>query len=160
MLKNQQTENDRNNNEASIEYLNKYIDQHKGGDNAYNNRGFSLIRLEKYKEALPDLEEAIRIYSKNQYAWSNLGFAKFKLGFVEEGLEHINHSIELDDSNSYVYKNKAIIYLHQGRKADAIELLQKARNLGYQAQYDDEVERLLQRLTSNNDEAFNHFISD
>lgn len=151
---------DQENYEASIDYYDKYLDYYKGNTGILNNKGYALLKLEKYKEAIPFLEEATRLLPKFAYAWNNLGFSKFKTGFVEEGLESINHSIELDSSNSYAYKNKAIIYLHQGKKAEAIELLHKAKDLGYQTVYDDEVEILLQRLTSSNDDIFTHFIDD
>ena len=67
-------------------------------------------------------------------------------GKVDEGLKYINHSINIDHLNSYAYKNRAKVYLMKGNKNKARKDLEKAKDMDYHIDYDNEVNELLLTL--------------
>jgi len=111
-----------------------------------NNRGFNLLRQQKYAEAAPYFEKAIKENADAPYPQNNLGFTKYKLGDTEDGLALIDRSLELDKGNSYAYHNKGIIFMEQGDKTEARKNFKLALKFGFTEKYDDEVERLLAEL--------------
>ena len=59
-------------------------------------------------------------------------------------IELITTSLEFDPSNSYGYKNRALVYIKLGQKDSALIDLRKAKLLGYQEDYDNEVDDMLE----------------
>ncbi len=77
----------------------------------FSNIGFKDIQLNKYKEALRYLDQAIEMDNKNAYAYSNRALVFLKLLEFEKALKDIQKAIFLDQTNPYAFKHRAMIYL-------------------------------------------------
>ena len=55
---------------------------------AYNNRGVTLIELEKYQEAIVDFRIALKIDRSNPVPYNNAGYAYLKMGNCKKALEN------------------------------------------------------------------------
>lgn len=110
----------------------------------YNNIAY-FIKLEQkdYKGAIDMFDKSIKLKPDFPYAYSNRGFAKLKMGDIKGAYQDVKKSLMMDNKNSYAYKNLALIYIEDGKKSDACYNLKKALELGYTAQYDDDVEKLI-----------------
>ncbi|MBS1638124.1 MAG: tetratricopeptide repeat protein [Bacteroidetes bacterium] len=125
-----------------IDSLEKFI--------GYNNIAYFIKLAEKdYKGAIEYFNKAIELNPKFAYSYSNRGYSKLKLGDIKGAYQDIRKSIELDNTNSYAYKNLALVCLEDGKKSDACKYLLKAKAMGYEERYDDEVEKLLQEHCKN-----------
>jgi regulator of sirC expression with transglutaminase-like and TPR domain len=58
----------------------------------------------------------------------------------------INQSIELDPSNTWAYKNRALVYIELGQNDKALNDLHRAKELGYEEDYDNEVNELIAKI--------------
>lgn len=66
-------------------------------------KAFSLLRLEKYEEAIDCLNQALKIFPDNYINLSNKGFCLEKLGKINEALECYEKSLVLQPSNDKYY---------------------------------------------------------
>ncbi|MEX0918482.1 MAG: tetratricopeptide repeat protein [Candidatus Paceibacterota bacterium] len=66
-------------------------------------KAFSLLRLEKYDEAINCLNQALKIFPNNYINLSNKGFCFEKLGKINEALECYEKSLILQPSNDKYY---------------------------------------------------------
>lgn len=112
----------------------------------YNNIGY-FVRLEQkdYNGAIHMFDQAIKLKPEFPYAYSNRGFAKLNIGDIKGAYQDVKKSLLLDNKNSYAYKNLALIYLKEGKKSDACYNLEKAIELGYTKEYDDDAQKLLDK---------------
>lgn len=97
----------------------------------YLMRGYLLLLLEKYEEAIPWLQKQIVYIETDNRAWNNLGACYTGLGQYEEAEAHFNKALALDANNSFTYHNRALLYQKQGFHDRACEDLQKAIDLEY-----------------------------
>jgi len=66
-------------------------------------KAFSLLRLEKYSEAIDCLDQALKVFPDNYINLSNKGFCLEKLGKINEALECYEKSLILQPSNDKYY---------------------------------------------------------
>ncbi|MDO7848268.1 tetratricopeptide repeat protein [Hymenobacter sp. M29] len=99
---------------------------------AYNNRGYALLVLGKYKEAIPDFNQAIALRAVEAYAYNNRGFAYLRSGRASKALADIQHSLQLDPVNSYAHRNLGIYFYEQGQYEPALAALERAQALNAQ----------------------------
>ena len=88
---------------------------------------------------------ALQLNPTHPYALNNMGFVYYSEGNFKEALELITRAIEIDASNSYSYKNRALVYLKIEKRELALHDLKISKSLGYQEDYDNEVEELLMK---------------
>lgn len=66
--------------------------------NSFKN-GISLLRDNKYEEALILFNQAIGLCPQNTNIWYNMGYANYQLGRFEKALDYFNKSISIDPYN-------------------------------------------------------------
>jgi len=137
----------RSNYQGAIKDYLKLLEIGKRDETVYNNLGFWYGKIGNLKKAFNNLSVALQMNSTHPYALNNMGFVKYAEGDYRKAFEFVNRSLEIDPSNSYAYKNRAMIHIKLGDKELALSDLRKAESLGYQEEYDDEVNDLLQKLT-------------
>ncbi len=64
----------------------------------YNNKGYCLVELEKYNEALPLLNKAIELGPDESYIWGSRGELFYKQGDYTHCISDMNKGIELLES--------------------------------------------------------------
>lgn len=106
---------------------------------------FIKIDQKKYLEAITLLDKAIKQYPDFAFAFCNRGYAKLQLNDLKGSRADIDKSISIDSENSYVYKVNAQWYIASGKTKTACESLKKAIDLGYNDEYDEEVNELLKQ---------------
>jgi tetratricopeptide (TPR) repeat protein len=105
---------------------------------AWANRGYTLNVMERYEEAIEDFNAAIELKPDFAYSHSNRGLAWLKLGMNDEGLRDLHHALELNAADSFANRNLGIYYFDCGDFPKALELFEKARELGEHTHMVDE----------------------
>ena len=77
--------------------------------------GTLLIQIERYKDAIIELNKSISENSKNYHAFQNLGIAYFEVKKFDSAIDSYRKSIALNDKNAYAYNNLGIT-LHKIRE--------------------------------------------
>jgi tetratricopeptide (TPR) repeat protein len=99
-----------------------------------NNKAYCLIGLKRYKEALPLVNEALRLEKKYWYIWDTRGELNFKLGLYNECKNDMTNAININpSSNSYLYRGLANIMLK--KKSTGCKDLSKSGELGNSEAY-------------------------
>jgi tetratricopeptide (TPR) repeat protein len=85
----------------------------------YNNRGVTYNALHRHKEALADLNRAIRLNVNYAIAYNNRGLAHADLERYNEALADYDRAIQLDPNFAQAYANRGNAYhnIRQYRKA-------------------------------------------
>lgn len=102
----------------------------------YNNKAFTLVRLEKHKEALPLVEKALALDQSEGYIWDTRGEIFYKIGEFNKCISDMNKSLSINNKsqNSYLYRGLANIKI--GKKEDGCRDLSKAGELGNEKAYE------------------------
>jgi tetratricopeptide (TPR) repeat protein len=87
---------------------------------AYYNRGFVRIEMNRCDEAIADLTEAIRCDPASAKAFSVRGLARAKLRRFDEAIADCNKSVELDPVDAGNYGNRGRVHLDRGDCDEAI----------------------------------------
>lgn len=134
--------------ELALNGLNDAIKLDKGIPFAYEERGYLLMELKKFKEAYEDFSRIIELsgndMSLKAFAYNNRGFVSYNTGEFAQALEDINQSITLFPDNSYAFKNRALVFIKINDLTKACLDLNKSLELGFSQNYGPEVEELLQ----------------
>jgi len=93
----------------------------------YASIGYNKIFIEKYEEAIIDLNYAIKLDSENSYAYNNRGLAYIRLNKFDLARKDVKKSKELNDSNPFVYLHSAFIYIALNEIDSACLELDKAQ---------------------------------
>ena len=100
---------------------------------AWNNKGDSLIALDRFNESIVCFDEAIKLDPKKINAWTNKGEALFYLEKFEESLSCFNTVIMLvpEDSGllsmSEAWTNKGEVLKKMGRAEEAEQCFVKSK---------------------------------
>src|ERR1051326_4107372 len=86
---------------------------------AYYNRGLTEILLQDFRNAINDMNYAIKIYPEYSDAYYNRSIIKGKLGDFAGELKDISKAIELKPT-SRAYNSRGIVNSVMGRSWDAI----------------------------------------
>ncbi|KAA2223108.1 M50 family metallopeptidase [Chryseobacterium sediminis] len=113
----------------SLVYYDEALKMNSNHKFALNNKGYTLILLEKYEEAILLLSKALSIDKKFSYSYNNRGLAKINLGLYEEGLTDIEYSLKLDSQNADAYKNLGIYHMKKTEYQKALGLFLKAKKM-------------------------------
>lgn len=134
------------NYEAAIKDYLKLIEIGKRDESVYNSLGYWYSKIGEFKNAFNNLSISLQMNSTHPYALDNMGYVKYAEGNYKKAMELINRSLDIDPSNSYAYKNRALVHIKVGDRELAIQDLRKAESLGYQEEYGNEVNELLNML--------------
>jgi tetratricopeptide (TPR) repeat protein len=93
---------------------------------ARNNFGGSLLLQGRVDEAIPQLQEALRLQPSHAEAHSNLGVALARRGRTAEAIDHYRESLRLDPRQAQAYSNLGNALLAQGKVIEAIAQFEAA----------------------------------
>jgi tetratricopeptide (TPR) repeat protein len=93
---------------------------------ARNNLGGSLLLQGRVDEAIPQLQEALRLQPEHAEAHSNLGVALARRGRTAEAIDHYRESLRLDPRQTQAYSNLGNALLAQGNITEAIAQFEAA----------------------------------
>jgi tetratricopeptide (TPR) repeat protein len=96
---------------------------------ARNNLGGSLLLQGRIDEAIPQLQEALRLQPEHAEAHSNLGIALARRGRTAEAIDHYRESLRLDPRQTQAYSNLGNALLAQGQVSEAIAQFEAALSL-------------------------------
>lgn len=105
----------------------------------YNNKGYCLIELGKYAEALPFINKALELDANESYIWSSRGELYYKQGKYKEAIRDMTKSIQLDNDHltkakgeetGYEYYIRGMSKIKTGDKGGGCADLSKAGELG------------------------------
>ena len=137
--------------DEAIECFDKALKIDPKSSIAWNNKGSALQRLENYQEALGAFNKSIDIDPKSSETWYNKGYTLWKLGKYPESidsfnqaselcltysklelqffLEYLDKFIEIYPKDALVWFNKGVILKQLGKSQEALECLNKSRDL-------------------------------
>lgn len=100
---------------------------------SYNNKAYCLVEQGKYNEALPFVNEALKIEKNTSFIWDTRGEIYYHLKQYKKCIDDMTKSInikigETSHDNSYYYRGLA--YIKLGKKAIGIKDIKKSAELG------------------------------
>jgi len=113
----------------------------------YNNKGYGLVNLGKYKQALPVINRAIELGPDESYIWGSRGVLYYKTQQYKKCIADMTKALDLLNEKKnkaqditmgqekYYYRGLAKI--KTGEKKGGCEDLSKAGELGMTGAYDD-----------------------
>jgi tetratricopeptide (TPR) repeat protein len=94
---------------------------------SYENLGRSLIRQEKYEEALQNSLRAVELDPENAMYWDLVGNAHLELNQLDEAQEMFEKAIDLNPDWSVGYYDLGVVFsMMKGRESAAMELFNHA----------------------------------
>jgi peptidoglycan/xylan/chitin deacetylase (PgdA/CDA1 family)/uncharacterized caspase-like protein len=112
----------------------------------HHNLGLKYYREKKYDEAVRELEEAVKLDSRNATIVNNLGFTLFRFGKYEESIGWLQKAIEIDPQRIVAYVNLADAYLKAGKTAEARKYYEKYTELAPNSSSIEYVRKKLEEL--------------
>ncbi|MGK7874265.1 MAG: tetratricopeptide repeat protein [Xenococcaceae cyanobacterium] len=91
-----------------------------------NNRGFVLLVMQQYLEALSFFERAITIDPNYPPVWNNKGWALSGLNRDEESLEAYEKAVELNPKFVNAWNNRGMTLYEMGRYQEALTSFERA----------------------------------
>lgn len=88
--------------------------------------GTDLVEQQKYEDALPHLQRAVKTEPENAEAQFELGFAYTRLDRISEALGPMSEAVRLDPENYAAQFDLGLIYFNLHRTADALPHLKAA----------------------------------
>lgn len=98
-----------NDDRISIQLFSKAIENNQELAKAYMMRGAAKISLEKYIDAISDLEYSIKLDSNNYKAYFYYGRVYFVQGFFGLALKYYNKAIIKNPQDADLYDDRAIV---------------------------------------------------
>lgn len=98
-------------------------------ERAFHNRGFALLGMRKYPEALAGFNRAIEINPLDADAWLGRGVLQARSGNHAAGIAGITRAIELDPHYAEAYAKRCFVKMLQDRPQDALIDCEKAVSL-------------------------------
>lgn len=96
---------------------------------AHSRLAFSLIQIERWKEAADALERAIAIDPTSYKDHNNLALVYEKLDLLDRGLQEAREAVRLRPDDAATQNTLGLLLLRSGREAEAIEPLRTAVRL-------------------------------
>jgi tetratricopeptide (TPR) repeat protein len=111
-----------------------------------NDRGMSLFKEKKYREALQEFSEATRLDPSHSLAANNVGYTYYKLEQYDEAARWFEKTIALDPHRAVAYLNLGDAYVKLGRKTDAKRAFEKYLELQPAAKSAPYAQEMIQSL--------------
>lgn len=102
-------------------------------ESSYLNRGLALASASHPKEALTDLDQALKMNPSNLAACLGKGAAIIELGQFQLALDWLDRALEIESGNTSALTNQAIAHFKMGEKDAAAGLFEQAISLQPQA---------------------------
>jgi serine/threonine-protein kinase len=93
--------------EEAVRYLTAAVAIRPQSPGARVNLSYALMRLGRYREALPHELEAIRLEPTYSDAYNNLGASQIKLNQLDEAVKNLRLAIKYKPNNAIAYQNLA-----------------------------------------------------
>ena len=93
---------------------------------AWTGRGFALLQLGRYEEAIASYDQALTLRSADETSWCNRGHALYRLGRYPEALASYNQALSLEPDFDAAFYGKARVYAVSGKLQLAIDNLCRA----------------------------------
>lgn len=124
---------------AAIEYLNKSIDTDSTGENSVYQRAMCYIDMERYQEAVSDVNSLIAKHPDNDYLYKLRGFIRKRSGNLRNAIDDYTMAIELDPNDPDYLVARGVAYIENNKKELGIADLKKTLSLLDNPDYDKEV---------------------
>ncbi|MDF1536859.1 MAG: tetratricopeptide repeat protein [bacterium] len=121
----------RTNYELAVEEFERTIDLDKTHGDAYNNLGFTFMKLGRWDEAISACRKAMDqiAYDTPERAMTIIGWSYYKKGEAARALEMLHRALNTRDNQPDIENMIAQIYLEEGRleksKAMLLDLLKR-----------------------------------
>ena len=92
----------------------------------YRDKGYSLIKLERFPDAIATLDEGLAAYPNDAMLWNNKGYALKSLGKTQEALAAYDKSIGFDRNYTNAYINRGDLLSQMGRYTEAADAYTRA----------------------------------
>jgi tetratricopeptide (TPR) repeat protein len=92
--------------------------------------------------SLADMDRAIALNPREASAYAYRASLYKEIGALDAALRDVQEAVKLAPKDPLSYRYKGIIHLSRGEQQASCEAFEKALQLGYTEQYDDEVWRL------------------
>ncbi|MBK6542569.1 MAG: tetratricopeptide repeat protein [Flavobacteriales bacterium] len=96
----------------------------------WTNRGYELIRLERWESSLEMFDRALELDRDEPVALSNRAYALMKLGRNDEAIRDVERSLRFYPANSFALRTRALLRLRKGELEKGCADLSLARILG------------------------------
>ncbi len=97
--------------------------------NLLNSLGVTLAQMNQYRRAIPLFEQVLTIDSNDFMALFNLGFALLARNETETALARFEEALKIDSRNFGLLLQLGKLYCRAGRYEEAVNVLQKGRDL-------------------------------
>ena len=115
--------------QKSLDAGNKAVELKNSFPNAYLNRGYALMLLGRYDEAISDFDRCIKLGIKSYVPYLNKGIALLKSKRPERALAELTAAIKENDKVPEVQKSMGEALLKLGRLDEALACYDKALEL-------------------------------
>jgi tetratricopeptide (TPR) repeat protein len=92
----------------------------------YRDKGYALIQLNNYTEAIKTLDQGLAIYENDEILWYNKGFALFKLGNYQDAINAYDKVLRINNASIQALNNKGDTYFQMGRYQEAVDSYKRA----------------------------------
>ena len=87
---------------------------------AWNNKGTTLLQLERYEEALTSFDKALEITKDNANVWNSRGLCLSFLKRYEDAIDNLSKARDLDKREPAHLANQGIVLARAGRYEEAL----------------------------------------
>jgi tetratricopeptide (TPR) repeat protein len=95
----------------------------------YRDKGYALIQLNNYDEAIKTLDQGLALYENDEILWYNKGFALFKLGKYQDAVNAYDKVLRINNASIQALNNKGDTYFQMGRYQDAVDSYKRANTI-------------------------------
>lgn len=110
-----------------------------------NNIALIYSETKEYVKAIEIFKKLMQYDPYNPVLLNNMGYAYVQNKDFELGISFIKESLKYWPTNSYAYRNLGLAYLKKKDKAQACQCFQKAEELGFSAEYGNELLEIMQK---------------
>ena len=113
----------RNNYQQSLIYIERSLTNDRADAITWSNKGYTLLKLERYAEAVQNLETAVKLKPDFANAWINLGQAYLLQKQLGKAISTLAHALELAPNAADARLYLAQAYRRSGQVEKAKEHL-------------------------------------
>lgn len=116
-------EEDKNNTDKAIEYLNKSIQKNPKFYKPYYNLGCIFMKKRAYSFAVENFEKAAKLNKKNAYIFYNLACAQMNIGEYNQAKKNLIKAIYIKNDEKNFYYNLAYVNKKLGKEKAAQKVI-------------------------------------